>query len=101
MERQNSSAGDGANALEAVVVVPNKAGLHARSAAALVKECARFRSAVTLHTPNGAASTRSLMDLLRLAARQGDTLRIHVEGEDAEAALDAVRALLESGFGEK
>lgn len=100
MERYDRGADDHVGALEAVVVVPNAAGLHTRSAAALIRESARFRSAITVLSAGGTASTRSMMELLRLGVRQGDTVRIRVTGDDAEAALGALRALIESGFGE-
>jgi phosphotransferase system HPr (HPr) family protein len=96
----NEHADDQASPLEASVVLPNEAGLHARSAASLIKETTRFRSSVTLCLAGGTASTRSLMELLRLGARQGDTLRIQATGSDAEAALHAVKHLIERGFGD-
>jgi phosphotransferase system HPr (HPr) family protein len=101
MEPHDGGEDDHSDVHEATVVLPNKAGLHARSAATLVKESARFRSRITLHAAGGSAVTRSLMELLRLGARQGDSIRIQVEGDDAEVALSAVRALVESGFGEE
>ena len=85
MELGDSGTDDRGGALEASVVVPNRAGLHARSAAILIKESMRFRSDITVHAAGGTASTRSLMQLLRMGARQGDTIRIHVKGDDAEA----------------
>jgi phosphotransferase system HPr-like phosphotransfer protein len=39
--------------------------------------------------------------MLRLGARQGDAVRIHVQGHDAELALHAIQTLLENGFGEE
>ena len=93
--------GGKAGPLEATVVLSNKAGLHARSAALLLKTSARFRSNVTLYRDESVASARSLMDLLRLGARQGDMVRIQAEGHDAEAALREIKALIETGFGEE
>ena len=100
-EPQESGPIDADGVLELGVVVPNKAGLHARSAAALIREAARFQSTVTLHAAGESARTRSLTELLRLSARQGDTIRIRAAGDDARAALSAIQALIERGFGEE
>jgi phosphotransferase system HPr (HPr) family protein len=92
---------DALHTLEATVVLPNKLGLHARSAASLLKTSARFRSSVVLSHKDCTANARSLTDLLRLGARQGDTVRIQVRGHDADVALQAIQTLLENGFGEE
>jgi PTS hybrid protein len=85
---------------EATAVLPNRAGLHARSAALLLKTSARFHAKVTLHRGERQADARSLTELLRLGARQGDMVRIQAEGDDAREALGAIKALIERGFGE-
>jgi phosphocarrier protein len=43
---------------------------------------------------------KSILGMLLLAAAEGTVLELHAEGEDAEAALDALSALVESGLGE-
>jgi phosphotransferase system HPr (HPr) family protein len=92
---------DAVHIREATVVLPNKLGLHARSAASLLKTSARFQSSVVLYHKDGKANARSLTELLRLGARQGDAVRIQVQGPDADVALHAVQTLLENGFGEE
>jgi phosphotransferase system HPr (HPr) family protein len=92
---------DAVHIREATVVLPNKLGLHARSAASLLKTSARFQSSVVLYHKDGKANARSLTELLRLGARQGDAVRIQVQGHDADAALQAIQTLLENGFGEE
>ena len=87
--------------VEATVVLPNKAGLHARSGASVVKATARFESRVTLYLKGHTASARSLVELLRLGARQGDAIQIRATGRDAAAALSALKTLMENGFGEQ
>jgi phosphotransferase system HPr (HPr) family protein len=87
--------------LEATVTLPNQAGLHARSAAMVVKAASRFQSAVTLDVGERQANARSLMELLRLGARQGHTVRIRVDGRDAENALHEITTMMERGFDEE
>lgn len=86
---------------EATVTLPNKAGLHARSAAMLVRTAARYQSAITLSRNGRTANARSLMDLFRLGARQGHDLAIRAEGPDADAALRDIVGLIERGFDEE
>jgi phosphoenolpyruvate-protein phosphotransferase/dihydroxyacetone kinase phosphotransfer subunit len=97
------TAGRNGPAAELVLTIPNRLGLHARPAAHFVRTAARFRSRI--HANNltrrvGPADAKSINQLLMLALRQGDELRLAAEGPDAEAALAALRALVEDGFGE-
>ena len=75
-------------------------GLHARAAAALVKLCRRFNSRITVEKEGVRADTRSIMDLLILAAGPGSRLLVRAEGEDEEDALKAVTELFLLGFEE-
>lgn len=84
-----------------LVTLRNKAGLHARSAAQVLKTAARFEAKVTLYHGKHMANARSLTELLRLGGRKGDTLRIRAEGDDAQAAITAIKDVIESGFGEE
>jgi phosphotransferase system HPr (HPr) family protein len=97
---QNGPEGD-TNRREATVVLPNKAGLHARSAAQVVKAAARFRCSVTLYRGDRAANARSLVELLRLEARQGHSMRIEATGRDAEEAVCEIERMMASGFDEE
>ncbi|HZS89573.1 MAG TPA: HPr family phosphocarrier protein [Chloroflexota bacterium] len=100
-EPDGSGPAGQARPVEATVVLRNQAGLHARSGAALVKTAARFDARVTLQLKAQSANARSLMDLLRLGARQGDGIQITATGPDATAAVEAIAALMEHGFGEE
>ncbi len=83
-----------------VLTICNEKGLHARPAAKLV-ECARdFDAEVTITKDGTAVSAGSILDLLMLAASHGQAIEVTAEGNDAQAALDAIEALVRSGFGE-
>jgi phosphocarrier protein FPr/phosphocarrier protein len=86
--------------LEAVMVLSNEAGLHARSAAALIRTASRFEATVTLHVNGAVASARSLTDILRLRARRGDAIRVQTSGRDAALAMGEITRLICDGFGE-
>lgn len=96
----NEHGGHGQQVAEATAVLRNEAGLHARSAAKLLRVAAEFEAAVTLRTAGSQASARSMMDMLRLGARRGDSIQVMARGVQAREAVEAVRSLIEEGFGE-
>jgi phosphotransferase system HPr (HPr) family protein len=85
------------------VRVVNRLGLHARAAARLVRTASAFRSSIRLERADRSASAdaKSILSVLMLAASRGTELRVEAEGEDEEAALEAVCGLIEKGFGEE
>lgn len=85
---------------ERSVEILNKHGVHARPAAEIVKTAARFRSEITLVKDDVSVNGKSIMGVMMLAAECGSTVLLRAEGEDAEAALDALVALVASRFGE-
>ncbi|MFW6412658.1 MAG: HPr family phosphocarrier protein [Oceanicaulis sp.] len=85
---------------ERAVTVCNTRGLHARASARFVAEARAFSSVVTLSKDGEEVRADSIMELLMLAAGPGSRLVIRAEGEDAEAAVEALGALVECGFDE-
>ncbi len=89
---------------EVTVTLHNTHGLHARPAARFVQLAAGFYADVRVHKLGAGAppvSARSLNRLATLGAVAGDQLVIQATGPQAGAALEALRALVESGFGEQ
>ncbi|HVF88099.1 MAG TPA: HPr family phosphocarrier protein [Pyrinomonadaceae bacterium] len=89
--------------IERRVTVINRLGLHARAAARLVRTASAYRSAVRIERADGSAAAedaKSILSVLMLAAARGTELRATAEGIDEQEALDAVCALISSGFGE-
>lgn len=80
--------------------VVNELGLHARAAARFVNLAARFESQVKLGRGTKVMDGKSIMGLLLLAASRGTTLTVWADGPDEAAAVAALVALIESGFGE-
>ena len=81
------------------LVVRNPHGLHARPAARLVQAASQFQSRVTvtnLTGGRGPADARSLSALATLDVRQGQEVQVTANGPDADAALAAIRALVEA-----
>ncbi len=74
--------------------------MHTRPAATLVKTAARYRSEFFIYKDAMEINGKSIIGVMTLAAEQGSTLLLRFEGEDEEAAADAVVGLFESGFDE-
>lgn len=80
--------------------IVNKLGLHARPSALLVSTAAKFQSEVFFTKDGLRVNGKSIMGVMMLAAEMGAELEIEVDGPDEAAALDALMAVVASGFGE-
>jgi phosphocarrier protein HPr len=83
------------------VQIRNRLGLHARAAARFVHAANRYRARVSLARDGKRMDGKSILGILLLAASQGSVLELSAEGEDEEAAVEALAALIEGGFGEE
>jgi phosphotransferase system HPr (HPr) family protein len=86
---------------ETSIVITNKVGLHARPARLLVQTAAQFRSQIQVSCGEKVANAKSIVGVLKLGASQGETLRLHAEGDDAEQAIQALSDLIERKFDEE
>ena len=84
----------------ATVAIPNATGLHARPAASFVQLAKKFKSQVTLHKADQSVNGKSVVSILGLETQQGDLLHVVANGEDAQAAIQALTEMLASGCGE-
>ncbi len=74
--------------------ITDAVGIHARPAGMLAKKAAGFKSTVSIVKGEKKADTRRLMALMGLGIKCGDTITVQVEGEDEQAAADAIQAFL-------
>ena len=85
------------------MTIRNRLGLHARPATVFAETASGFNADVHVaradsdHRVDG----KSIMQLLMLAATAGTPLVIEASGGDAQEAVDALVALIESAFGEE
>ena len=86
--------------LERELRVGNRLGLHARAAAKLVQLLSTFRCQATLEARGREVNAKSIMGVMLLAAGPGSSVLLRVDGEDEQAAADAVAALFERRFDE-
>ena len=82
------------------VTVVNSHGIHARPAAEIVKTAAKFKANITIIRDDLDVNGKSIMGVMMLAAECGAEVVIRAEGEDEQAAIDALAALVASKFGE-
>ena len=101
-DSSNGSAppASGEPVLTRTVRITNKRGLHARAAAKFVTIAERFGASVDVVREGQSVSARSIMGLMMLGAGPGAEVELRAEGWDAKEALDALAALIESGFNE-
>ncbi|HVL55253.1 MAG TPA: HPr family phosphocarrier protein [Burkholderiaceae bacterium] len=85
---------------QAEVRIVNRLGLHARPSAALTQLASRYRADVWLTKGTRRVNAKSIMGVMMLAASRGSALLVETDGPDEDAALEAVTALIASGFGE-
>lgn len=85
---------------EALVIIRNRKGLHARASAKFVKCAEEFEANVKVTRDGQTVGGTSIMGLMMLAAGPGATLHIEAEGPEGPEAIEALVALVEAGFGE-
>ena len=73
-------------------------GLHARHAGLLVKQASLFESSVTVSRGEKRADGKRILGLMGLGVRQGDIIKIDVEGPDEDAAALRLKSFLWENF---
>ena len=84
------------------IEVVNQRGLHARASAKFVNAVAELPDTCTVRVAKGdnEAAGGSILGLMMLGAAKGDTIEIIVAGDNAEAVMAELSAMVEDGFGE-
>lgn len=86
---------------EQVVVVQNRAGIHARPAALLVQTASRFKASVFFEKNNERVNGKSIMGVITLGAVFNTKIKIVTEGSDEEEAINAIAGLFDKKFEEE
>ena len=79
-------------------VVQDELGLHARPAGLLVKEAAKYKSAITLDSGVNKADAKRIMAVMSMGVKQGVEVTVTVDGEDEDAAFDAIKTFFETNL---
>ena len=75
------------------VIIANRAGIHARPAAMIVKVANKFKSNILL--------AKSIMGIITLAATYQTVLTLKADGEDEAEAVEAISKIFENKFEEE
>ena len=86
--------------IEKEITIKNKAGLHTRPAATLVKLAAKFQSEFIIIKDGMEINGKSIIGVMTLAAEQGSTVIVRFEGEDEKEAAKEIIGLFDQGFDE-
>jgi len=84
----------------AEVQITNKLGLHARASAKLTQVASGYKCELWLMRNGRRVNAKSIMGVMMLAAGKGSLIVIDAIGEDADAALAAIRKLIADKFDE-
>jgi len=86
---------------ERTIKVINRAGIHARPSALLVQTTKNFNSNIYIEKGTDRINAKSIMGIITLGAAYGTELKIIAEGDDEEAAVEALIKLFNSKFEEE
>jgi len=87
--------------VERMVTIRNRAGMHARPAALLVKTASEFESRIYIEKDSERVNGKSIMGVITLGATYNTPLKIIADGPDETQALDAIQKLFENRFEEE
>lgn len=82
------------------VTILNRAGLHTRPAAAIVKLASEFQSDFFINKDGFQINGKSIIGVMTLAAAQGSELELSFDGPDEEQMSDILVAYFAKGFDE-
>ncbi len=86
--------------IQTTVTISNKLGLHARASAKLTKLAGSFACEVFMSRGERRVNAKSIMGVMMLAAGMGTEVMLETSGEQEQAAMDALLALINDKFGE-
>jgi phosphocarrier protein HPr len=82
------------------IEIINKLGLHARASSKLTQTASQFSSEIWIEKNGRKVNAKSIMGVMMLAAAKGSTITLEAIGIDEQAAIDALKTLINDYFGE-
>ncbi|MFA6598554.1 MAG: HPr family phosphocarrier protein [Ignavibacteriaceae bacterium] len=86
--------------IETTVKIINKAGLHTRPAATIVKLASKYKSEFFISKDGLHINGKSIIGVMTLAAEMGSELLLTFEGEDEQQMNDEISGYIKGGFDE-
>ena len=82
------------------VTIKNSVGLHARPATFFIQKANCYKCTLWVEKDDRKVNAKSLLGVLSLGIAKGMTVTLIADGQDEDAALDGLTALINSGFAE-
>lgn len=79
-------------------VITDPEGIHARPAGLLVKKANEFQSTVTIKKGEKSADAKRIFAVMSMGVKKADEIKVCVEGEDEEAASEAMEKFLKENL---
>ena len=83
------------------IKIKNKLGIHARPATLLAQEAGKFKSDIFISKDGVEVNAKSIMGIMMIAAEQGSTLHISINGSDEKEAAKALKGIFSKIFEEE
>lgn len=77
-------------------VITNEEGIHAIPASILTKTSQEYQSDIFLYQGSHKADMKNLFDLMGMCIKRDTQIRLEIEGQDEEAAMERISELLKS-----
>ena len=78
--------------------IKDELGIHARPAGLLVKEAAKYKSAVTLDSGVKKADAKRIMAVMSMGVKKGVEVTVTIEGEDEDVAFEAIQKFFQENL---
>lgn len=86
---------------EATMTIENKTGIHARPASIFVQTAAKYKSKVQIKAKGKSVDAKSILMIMSMGLVKGTEITITADGPDEAEAVNALKELVESKFGEE
>lgn len=83
---------------EFTFTITDPQGIHARPAGLLVKEAKKYESKITIAKGARTGDVKKIFAVMALGAKQGEEIKITVNGADEDTASAAMEAFLKENF---
>ena len=80
------------------IVITNETGLHARPATFFIHKALSYKSSIWVEKGDRKVNAKSLLGVLSLGIAKGMTVTLIADGQDENAAIEGLVALVNSGF---
>lgn len=85
---------------EATTTIQNATGIHARPASVFVQKASSFKSKIQIKAKGKTVDAKSILMIMSMGLVKGTEITLVADGPDEAAAVDALKALVDSKFGE-